>query len=83
MGSRGGLILFFFNIYHIYACLDVYIFLVVVFSDGSGFETHSGMSHKGLTGCVQKLNVDGLSAGIIRSAQLHNVQKGCNAPRLT
>jgi len=49
--------------------------------DGSGFETHSGMSHKGLTGCVQKLIIDGQSAGLIRSTQLHNVQKGCNAPR--
>lgn len=60
--------------------MDVYI-LVVVFSDGSGFETHSGLSHKGLTGCVQKMNIDGQSAGLIRSPQLYNVQKGCNAPR--
>lgn len=60
--------------------MDVYI-LVVVFSDGSGFETHSGLSHKGLTGCVQKMKIDGQSAGLIRSPQLYNVQKGCNAPR--
>lgn len=51
-----------------------------MFSDGSGFETHSGMSHKGLTGCVQTLKIDGQSAGLIRNTQLHKVQKGCNAP---
>ena len=52
-----------------------------MFADGSGFETHSGMSHKGLTGCVQKLIIDGQSAGFIRSTPSRNVQKGCNAPR--
>ncbi|XP_078373908.1 laminin subunit alpha-like [Oculina patagonica] len=49
--------------------------------DGSGFETHSGMSHKGLTGCVQTVKIDGQSASLIRNAQLHKVQRGCNAPR--
>lgn len=61
------------------ACM--FNFFLVAFSDGSGFETHSGMSHKGLTGCVQKLIIDGQSAGFIRSTQSRNVQKGCNAPR--
>ena len=56
--------------------------VVVVFSDGTGFQTHSGMSHKGLTGCVQALTIDGHSAGIIRNTRLHNVQRGCNAPRV-
>jgi len=51
--------------------------------DGSGFQVHSGMSHKGLTGCVQGLTIDGKPAGIIRNTQLHNVQQGCNAPRGT
>lgn len=51
--------------------------------DGSGFETDSGLSHKGLTGCVQSLKIDAQSAGVIRNTQLHNVQQGCNAPRVT
>lgn len=55
----------------------------VVFLDGSGFETDSGLSHKGLTGCVQSLEIDGQSAGVIRNTQLHHVQQGCNAPRVT
>ena len=63
----------------LFVCVDVYF--VVVFSDGSGFQVHSGMSHKGLTGCVQDLTIDGKSAGIIRNTLLHNVQQGCNAPR--
>ena len=56
----------------------------VVFLDGFGFETDSGLSHKGLTGCVQSLKIDGQSAGVIRdTTQLHKVQQGCNAPRVT
>ena len=57
------------------------VYFVLVFSDGTGFQVHSGMSHKGLTGCVQGLTIDGQSVGIIRNTLLHNVQQGCNAPR--
>lgn len=52
--------------------------------DGSGFQTHSGLSHKGLAGCVQGLKIDEQAVGLVRldPSQLHNVQIGCNAPRL-